>query len=176
MLSRTRILLVEDNRRMAEVVRAVLAGFGVGYLEHAPSAAAALEALQRVAFDLIVLDRRLGAVDGLDLARQIRRDGDPRRSETPILMLTGSASEDAVREARDAGVDSYLLKPFTVQALRERLVATLTQTRRFIRSASYIGPDRRRGGDLAYQGPERRTRRPAPGLSRGRVRGDRFPS
>lgn len=158
MLDRTRILLVEDNRRMAEVVRAVLAGLGVCHLEHAPSEPAALEALRRAPFDLILLDRRLGPVDGLDLARQIRRDGDPRRAEIPIVMLTGSASADAVREARDAGVDSYLLKPFTVQTLRERLVGALTQPRPFIRSAGYIGPDRRRGGDATYQGPERRTR------------------
>lgn len=161
MLRKTRILLVEDNRRMAEVVRAVLTGLGVGHLEHAPSAAEALEALHRAAFDLIVLDRRLGSVDGLDLARQIRRNSDPGLSAIPILMLTGSASEEAVRAARDAGVDSYLIKPFTVQSLRERLVSTLTHTRPFIRSASYIGPDRRRGGDAAYRGPERRARQSA---------------
>ncbi|HEY8618243.1 response regulator [Phenylobacterium sp.] len=155
-LAAAKILLVEDNRKMADLVRAVLNGLGVAHLAHLETAPAALQALDSAAFDLILLDRHLGEVDGLDLARQIRRHRRAAVAETPIVMLTGSASAESVRAARDAGVNGYLVKPFTVVAVHERLVATLSHRPPFIRSATYIGPDRRRRRDPAFTGAERR--------------------
>ena len=157
-LTMTNTLLVEDNRQMAELVRAVLAGLGVTRFEHVTKGDAAMALLERRPFDVVFLDRRLGDEDGLDLARRIRRSPKASVAETPIIMLTGSSDERSVREARNAGVNAYLVKPFTVIGVHDRLVATLAQKPRFIRSESYIGPERRRGGEELFDGLDRRTR------------------
>jgi DNA-binding response OmpR family regulator len=158
-LSTANILLVEDNRQMAELTRAVLMGLGFAEIEHALNGDQAMAALGRQTCDLVLLDRRLGREDGLELAKRIRWSPGRRVSEVPIVMLTGSASQQSVQAARDAGVNGYLVKPFTVVAVHDRLVAALTQKPQFIRCDSYIGPDRRHRADPDYKGPERRNTR-----------------
>jgi two-component system, OmpR family, phosphate regulon response regulator OmpR len=115
-----RILLIEDDRRLAEMVREYLggAGFRVG---HAESGAKGLALLKREAFDALVLDLMLPDMDGLEVCRQMRAGG----SETPILMLTarGDAMDRIV--GLEMGADDYLPKPFEPRELLARLKAIL---------------------------------------------------
>ncbi len=114
-----RILLVEDDPRLAEMLSEYLgqAGFGITI---APLGAAALELLAAAEYDAIVLDLMLPDMDGLDVCRQVRT-----RSDTPVLMLTGRG--DAVDRivGLELGADDYLPKPFQPRELLARLRAIL---------------------------------------------------
>ena len=114
-----RILLIEDDTRLAAMVRDYLdaAGFRTTRAENG-SAGLALHA--REAFDAIVLDLMLPDMDGLDVCRRIRA-----RAATPILMLTarGDAMDRVV--GLEMGADDYLPKPFEPRELLARIRAIL---------------------------------------------------
>lgn len=156
------LLLVEDNRKMAELIRAVLGGLGLSRIELADRAGAAWARLRDAHYDLVMIDRRLGEADGLELVRRLRRLPGPA-ARTPVILVTASGDLSGVTAARDAGVDEFLVKPFTVAAMSERLASALHRRRPFICSGTYVGPDRRRRVDPAYRGAERRRGAAAPG-------------
>ena len=114
-----RILLIEDDNRLAEMVRDYLSGAGFRVTRVA-TGAAGLALHAREAFDAIVLDLMLPDIDGLEVCRQIRA-----RSTTPILMLTarGDAMDRVV--GLEMGADDYLPKPFEPRELLARLRAIL---------------------------------------------------
>jgi two-component system, OmpR family, phosphate regulon response regulator OmpR len=115
-----RLLLIEDDIRLAEMVCDYLgrAGFGVSRIG---SGGEGLAMLARETFDAVVLDLMLPDMDGLEVCRQIRR----RRSTLPILMLTarGDAMDRVV--GLEMGADDYLPKPFEPRELLARLRAIL---------------------------------------------------
>jgi DNA-binding response OmpR family regulator len=113
-----RVLVVEDDHRLANALRRGLeeAGFGVD-LAHAGDEA--IDAATATPFDLIVLDVMLPVKDGIQVCAELRRS----RVSTPILMLTGrDAVPDRIR-GLDAGADDYLVKPFAFGELLARLRA-----------------------------------------------------
>jgi DNA-binding response OmpR family regulator len=115
-----RVLVVEDDEEIAQVLQrslrlegyeVKLAGDGVRGLEEAHAFLP----------DLIVLDLGLPRLDGVDVARRLRDDGD----EVPILMLTARDALDSRVEGLDVGADDYLVKPFERQELLARMRALL---------------------------------------------------
>jgi two-component system, OmpR family, phosphate regulon response regulator OmpR len=114
-----RILLIEDDRRLAEMVVNYLGGFGfVMTAVHAGNAGVALQAREN--FDAVILDLMLPDIDGLEVCRKLRAGGD-----TPILMLTarGDAMDRVV--GLEMGADDYLPKPFEPRELLARLRSIL---------------------------------------------------
>jgi len=113
-----RVLLVEDERRLAQVVRRVLEEEG-HVVDLAYDGEEGLAQALEGEYDVIVLDILLPRVDGVEVCRALRRS----HVDTPILMLTALDSvEDRVR-GLDAGADDYLPKPFAFQELLARLRA-----------------------------------------------------
>jgi DNA-binding response OmpR family regulator len=115
-----RILVVEDDQKVASFVGRVLTEEGYSVDRSATGADAMAQARSGV-YELILLDWMLPDLDGLELCRQLRRDG----LSVPILMLT---ARDQVRErvlALDAGADDYLVKPFEIEELVARINALL---------------------------------------------------
>ncbi len=113
-----RLLLIEDN----DELRASLArGLGsVGYLvDTAADGAAGWQAAAAAEHDLIVLDRMLPHLDGLEILRRLRRSG----STVPVLLLTARDTVQDRVEGLDAGADDYLVKPFAVAELLARIRA-----------------------------------------------------
>jgi DNA-binding response OmpR family regulator len=158
-LKALRILIVDDNRHAVDIVKSVLASIGAQEIRQASTAHAAFELMQRELFDLIILDQNLGKGDeGVQLVKRIRNDPASPSPYVAILMLTGYTEHRRVTAARDAGVTDFLSKPFTVAGLLKRIEAIIFQTRPFVRSSTYFGPDRRRRDDARYTGPERRGR------------------
>jgi DNA-binding response OmpR family regulator len=113
-----RILLTEDEPKMAELIRRVLTA------EHhvvdvAPDAVAALAFAAAVRYDVLILDRMLPDLDGLELLRLLRARG----VTTPALILTALGAVDERVAGLDAGADDYLAKPFAFAELLARIRA-----------------------------------------------------
>ncbi|MGI4790478.1 MAG: response regulator transcription factor [Janthinobacterium lividum] len=114
------ILIVEDEQKVAEFLRQALTETGYT-VDVALDGAEGLHLAQAADFGLIVLDRMLPQMNGLDLCRTLRNIGD----ETPILMITArDALEDKVL-GLDSGADDYLTKPFSIDELLARVRALL---------------------------------------------------
>jgi len=113
-----RVLLVEDDRDVAEYVRREIEDEG-----HAVSVchdgAAGLRAAELTAFDIIVLDVMLPFMDGLEVTRRLRRG----HVHTPILLLTARDAPEEIVRGLDAGADDYLTKPFSFDVLLARIRA-----------------------------------------------------
>ena len=118
------VLLVEDDPRIARVVERALTDVG-HRVEVAHDGLQGLTSAERGTHDLVVLDVMLPEMDGLEVARELRR----QRLRTPILMLTArDAVPDRVR-GLDAGADDYLTKPFALEELLARVRANLEMAR-----------------------------------------------
>jgi DNA-binding response OmpR family regulator len=113
-----RILLVEDGRKMAELIRRVLVSER-HVVDVALDGATALGLAEGPPYDAIVLDRMLPDIDGLEVLRRLRATG----LDTPVLMLTALGTVDHRVGGLDAGADDYLTKPFAFGELLARLRA-----------------------------------------------------
>lgn len=122
-----RLLLIEDDPRLAEMVRDYLAQAGYR-VSHAATGTVGLQSLTREPFDAVILDLMLPDMDGLDLCRKVRAEI-RTNSETPILMLTarGDAMDRVV--GLEIGADDYMPKPFEPRELLARLKAILRRSK-----------------------------------------------
>ena len=118
----SRILVVDDDRDITGTLRAYLeqAGYGVAMVH---DGASALAAFRRDKPDLVVLDLGLPEVDGLEVARAIRRD-----SDTPIIMLTARVDETDRLVGLELGADDYVAKPFSPREVVARVRAVLRRS------------------------------------------------
>jgi DNA-binding response OmpR family regulator len=122
-----RILLVEDETRLAENIAAALkesAGYAVDCAEDGQTGALLAE---NRCYDLIILDLMLPLLDGLGVLRRVRAGQDP----TPVLILTARAERTSIVKLLNAGADDYLTKPFDLGEL-------IARTKALIRRASGI--------------------------------------
>jgi DNA-binding response OmpR family regulator len=113
-----RILVVEDERRMAEVLRQALVEEGYT-VSVAMDGREGLGLAETGEFDLIVLDVMLPGLSGFEIARRLRAN----RNQTPLLMLTARDSTKDMVEGLDTGADDYLTKPFSFEVLLARVRA-----------------------------------------------------
>ena len=120
------VLLVEDNRGIAEMVGEFLERRGYG-LDFAADGLTGLRLAMDNSYDVIVLDVMLPGVDGLEVCRRLRADA---KKSTPVLMLTARDSLDDKVNGLDTGADDYLIKPFAIEELEARLRALIRRERR----------------------------------------------
>jgi DNA-binding response OmpR family regulator len=120
--SKRRVLIVEDEAPIRELVRfhLALAGFDVVELS---DGARALERARATPFDLVILDIMLPGLDGITLCRALRAEG--ANTATPMLMVTARDSESDKVLGLESGADDYLTKPFGVRELVARVTALL---------------------------------------------------
>ena len=114
-----RLLLVEDDRVLGPLLIEVLAENHE--VDHAPDGQAGLHLALTRSYDLMVVDRGLPAIDGIDLIGRLRARG----IATPILILTARGTLADRVEGLDAGAEDYLVKPFEIDELLARLRALL---------------------------------------------------
>ena len=143
-----RILIVEDNSAQMELLRSLLHGNGFD-TECCCDGTEGLCALEQGSFDLVILDRMLPGIDGLELLRRHRRKG----GRTPVLLLTAlSAVGDRVA-GLDAGADDYLVKPFAPEELLARVRALLRRPSQLQNSGVCAGDVTLYPGEGRLQGP-----------------------
>lgn len=151
-----KILLIEDNQHMRSIVTAILKGSGIRDIRDARDGAEGLEILRQYPADIALVDFNMFPIDGVEFTRMLRNASDSSNPYLPVIMITGHSERSRVVEARDAGVNEFVVKPLTARALLSRIDTIIMRPRPFIRCASYFGPDRRRKTDPAYGGPFRR--------------------
>jgi two-component system phosphate regulon response regulator PhoB len=121
-----RLLLVDDDRDIREVVAAILEAVGL-VVEAVTSAEEALERVRADSYDVVVLDWNLPGMTGIELCREIRSD--PVLSTLPVLFLTAHASSHDVVDAFASGADDYVVKPFRAPELGARIFGLLRRAR-----------------------------------------------
>ena len=114
-----KVLVVDDMSTMRRIIRNVLKQIGYTDLHEAEDGAVGLKKLREGGFGLVVSDWNMPVMSGIELLRAIRADSDIKH--LPVLMVTAEAQKDNIIEAVQAGVSNYVVKPFTADALLEKL-------------------------------------------------------
>ena len=155
-LAKLRVLVVDDNQHMRAIVGAILKSAGVVRIREATHGGHALAMLKDFPADVAIVDFQMTPMDGLEFTRELRNPNSSPRPSLPIIMMTGHADQARVIQARDAGVNEFLVKPVTAKGVLDRLSAAVFKPREFVEAQNYIGPDRRRIGQAGFGVPQRR--------------------
>lgn len=155
-LANIKFLVVEDNSFMQTVIRRVLAALGAREVRECNDGADALKILQTFAADIIITDWAMDPIDGIELTQMIRAAPDSLNPYVPITMLSAYSELNRIVQARDSGVNEFVVKPVSVNALFNRIEAVTEKPRAFIRAKDFFGPDRRRRV-VSFTDPGRRT-------------------
>lgn len=141
---------------MLNIVRAVMESFGCKRIYGAFNGEEGMRIVHEVKPDLIIVDWMMSPMNGIDFARQIRTSESAPDPFVPIILMTGFSQKHRVLEARDAGVNEIMVKPFNARDLYKRIVQVIEKPRQYIASDDFFGPDRRRTSRDDYPGPYRR--------------------
>ena len=160
-LDRLNFLLIDDNKHMRSIVKAILRSFGCKNVVEAADGADAFREMRHFPVDIIIVDRNIQPIDGIEFVRLVRTGKDSANHFVPIIMLTGHSEVHNVLEARDAGVNEFLVKPISAAALHAHVRDVIERPRPFVRSHTYFGPDRRRH-NVPFKGRDRRKPIPPP--------------
>lgn len=155
-LSDLHVLLVDDNAQMRFLVRCLLRAGGVTRISEAETAADAFDIMRSSPVNVVLVDWKMQPIDGLAFTHMLRWNTDSPNPYVPILMLTAHTEASRVTAARDAGVTGFVKKPISARVLFERMTNALTDTRSFVRTPDFFGPDRRHAQAAGYAGPLRR--------------------
>ena len=155
-LENLRILIVDDNAHIRQLLRTVLSAVGVRNIDVAEDGVRGFESFCRLDYDLVFTDYEMEPISGIDLVDLIRTSTKSPNPYIPVIMISAYSDQDRVQLARDHGVTEFLAKPFTVERLMSRMQTVIEEPRAFVKTDTYFGPDRRRKEDPSYMGPERR--------------------
>jgi CheY-like chemotaxis protein len=139
-LAVTKILVVDDERFMRNVIHALLVAMGADKIYEAANGTLGLDLMSTLAPDLVILDWEMPGVDGPAFMRTVRSPGKFPHPDVPIIMLTGHGERSRVAEALQLGINEFLVKPVSRTSLEDRITAVLTKPRPMIRNGNYYGP------------------------------------
>ena len=114
-----KILIVDDFSTMRRIIKNLLRDLGFTNTQEADDGTTALPMLRGGDFDFLVTDWNMPGMTGIDLLKQVRAD--PKLASLPGFMVTAEAKRDQIIEAAQAGVNGYVVKPFTAQVLKEKI-------------------------------------------------------
>jgi two-component system chemotaxis response regulator CheY len=114
-----RFLVVDDFSTMRRIIKNLLHDLGYQNVAEADDGNTALPVLQAGGIDFLITDWNMPGMPGLELLKAVRSD--PKLSKMPVLMLTAEAKREQIVEAAQAGVNGYVIKPFTAVTLKEKL-------------------------------------------------------
>lgn len=114
-----KILIVDDFSTMRRIIKNLLRDLGFTNTAEADDGTTALPMLENGQFDFVITDWNMPGMTGIELLKAIRAD--ERLKPLPILMVTAEAKRDQIIAAAQAGVNGYVVKPFTAAALQEKI-------------------------------------------------------
>jgi two-component system chemotaxis response regulator CheY len=119
------VLVVDDYKTMIRIVRGLLEQLDFRNIDEAMDGPTALQRLQEKEYGLILSDWNMAPMTGIDLLRTVRAE--PRTKAIPFIMVTAEAKTENVVAAKQAGANNYIIKPFTLDMLKQKLTAVLGQ-------------------------------------------------
>ncbi len=155
-----KVLIVDDDRHMRMLIRNVLFALGVRDVAEASDGKAGLEVMEEFSPNLVLCDLKMEPMGGMEFVKRIRTNPDHPYRLVAIIMVTAYADLEAVANARDCGVNEFMAKPISAAALEKRIRHVWDDTRAFVESEKFSGPDRRRGKAASLGGRERREEEP----------------
>ena len=114
-----KILIVDDFSTMRRIIKNLLRDLGFSNTAEADDGTTALPMLQSGGFDFLITDWNMPGMQGIDLLREVRSD--PQMSTLPVLLVTAESKKDQIVMAAEAGVNGYIVKPFTAATLEEKI-------------------------------------------------------
>lgn len=114
-----KILVVDDFSTMRRIVKNLLSDLGFKNIDEADDGNTALPKLKSGNFDFLVTDWNMPGMTGIDLLKAVRAD--PQLASIPVLMVTAESKREQIIEAAQAGVNGYVVKPFTAGTLEEKI-------------------------------------------------------
>ena len=114
-----KILIVDDFSTMRRIIKNLLRDLGFNNTAEADDGISALPILQSGNFDFLVTDWNMPGMTGIDLLKAVRADA--KLGKMPVLMVTAEQKRDQIIEAAQAGVNGYIVKPFTAVTLKEKI-------------------------------------------------------
>lgn len=114
-----KILIVDDFSTMRRIIKNLLRDLGFNNTAEADDGSSGLAMLQNGHFDFLITDWNMPKMPGIALLKEVRAD--PTLSKMPVLMVTAEAKREQIMEAAQAGVNGYIVKPFTADTLKEKL-------------------------------------------------------
>jgi two-component system chemotaxis response regulator CheY len=114
-----KFLIVDDYSTMRRIVKNFLNDLGYNNVAEADDGNTALPILRGGGIDFLITDWNMPGMPGLDLLKAVRAD--PALAKLPVLLLTAEAKREQIVEAAQAGVNGYVVKPFTAQTLKEKI-------------------------------------------------------
>ena len=118
-----RVLIVDDYKTMLNIIRNLLVQLGFHNISEATDGATALTKLREHNVGLVISDWNMEPMTGLQLLKEVRADS--RLKALPFIMITAESKTENVVAARAAGVNNYVLKPFTAATLKQKIVAVM---------------------------------------------------
>lgn len=114
-----KVLIVDDFATMRRIVKNLMKDLGFTNMTEADDGLTALPKLKNGNFDFLVTDWNMPGMQGIDLLKEVRKD--PDLASLPVLMVTAESKREQIIEAAQAGVNGYIVKPFTAQTLKEKI-------------------------------------------------------
>lgn len=125
-----KVLVVDDHQTMRRIVKNLLEELNIRNIEEAIDGSEALQKLAAERFDLILSDWNMMPMTGLQLLQFVRNDSNYQHQNVPFIMITGESKVENVVEAKKAGVDNYIMKPFNAETLKSKMIAAITKRQR----------------------------------------------
>ncbi|MEJ2479633.1 MAG: chemotaxis response regulator CheY [Acidihalobacter sp.] len=113
------ILVVDDFSTMRRIIKNLLRELGFNNAAEADDGTSALPMLQTGKYDFLITDWNMPKMPGIELLKAVRAD--PKLASLPVLMVTAEARRDQIVEAAQAGVNGYVVKPFSAETLKEKI-------------------------------------------------------
>ncbi len=117
------ILIVDDYKTMLRIVRNLLKQLGFENVDEATDGSMALQKLRDRPYDMVISDWNMEPMTGLQLLKEVRADA--KLKSLPFLMITAESKPENVIEAKKAGVNNYIVKPFNADTLKTKLSSVL---------------------------------------------------
>jgi len=114
-----KILVVDDFSTMRRIIKNLLRDLGMTNVLEADDGQTALPILKQGGIDFLVTDWNMPGMTGIDLLKEVRSD--PNLAHMPVLMVTAEAKKEQIIAAAQAGVNGYVVKPFTAAVLKEKI-------------------------------------------------------
>ena len=114
-----KILIVDDFSTMRRIIKNLLRDLGFTNTSEADDGQTALPMLQQGNFDFLITDWNMPGMEGIELLKRVRADDNLK--SMPVLLVTAEAKKEQIVEAAQAGVNGYIVKPFTAGTLKEKI-------------------------------------------------------